>query len=191
MAAISGVLGAIGLGAQIFGGISSSENASQQAAVQLQMAQKEGQIQEQRQNQMVLDSRRQQLEIVRNGQRARAMALNAATNQGAQFGSGLAGGYGQISGQTNTNLLANQQNTQIGNNIYGMNSDISGYKMQLGQLQSQQATNQGYMSLGGALLKAGPTIGNLFQGFGGSSSNSYSYPTYGGFINGINSNGIY
>jgi len=38
-------------------------------------------------------------------QRARSLALSTATNQGAQFGTGLQGGYGQISGESGTNML--------------------------------------------------------------------------------------
>src|SRR5690349_12770116 len=71
---------------------------------------------------MELDARRQSLEAIRQGQRARALGLTAATQQGAGFGSGLQGGYGQISGQTNQNLLGVGQNLEIGRNIFGINS---------------------------------------------------------------------
>src|SRR6267154_399541 len=55
--------------------------------------------------QMKLNARRAQTEVIRNAQSARSMALASATGQGAQFGSGLQGGYGQIQGRSGTNLL--------------------------------------------------------------------------------------
>jgi hypothetical protein len=191
MAAISSIIGAIGLGTQIIGGIMGSSASSEAAGIQKQIAIQERLANEQRHKQMVLNSRRQQLEIVRNSQRARALALNNAVNQGAQFGSGLPGGQGQITSQEGNNLLSNYQNTQIGQNLFGIDSTISDYKMQLGQTQSDMATAQGIQSLGGALLKSAPTIGNITQGFNLPFSSSTPMNTYGGFVNGINSNGIY
>lgn len=166
MAAISSVIGGIGLGAQVLGGLFGSSDASRAAGIQNQMVGQEQQLEVQRQQQMMLNSRRQQMEILRNNQRARSLALNAATNQGAQFGSGLAGGMAQVSDQSNVNLQSNDQNLQIGKNMFGINSNLSNLKMQLGDVQSDMATDQGIMSLGGSLLRAGPTIGKLTQGFG-------------------------
>lgn len=167
MEPFSAIFGAIGLGSQILGGIFGSSDAERASQIQNQMVGQERQLETQRQQQMMLNSRRQQMEILRNNQRARAMATNAAVNQGAQFGSGLAGGLAQISDASNSNLLATDQNLQIGKNMFGINSQLSNLKMQLGDVQSDLATDQGIMSLGGSLLKAGPTLGRLSQGFGG------------------------
>lgn len=166
MAAISSAIGAIGLGAQLFGGFSASQAAGRSADIQGQIAGQEQRVEEQRHRQMLLNSRRQQLEIIRNNQRARALALSAAVNQGATQGSGLAGGLAQVSGQTGENLTANQQNLEIGENIFGINRNISGLRMQLGEARGDMVTGQGFTSLGGSLLRAGPTIGRLTQGFG-------------------------
>src|SRR6185503_4400068 len=66
-------------------------------------------IEEQKQKAMELDARRQQLEVIRNQQRGRALSLTTGVSQG---GSGFVGGssarggaQGQISGQTGVNLL--------------------------------------------------------------------------------------
>ena len=126
----------------------------------------------QRQKAMELDARRRQLEIVRQSQRARAMALSSANAQGAAFGSGLQGGYGQISGQSGTNLLGVQQNLEIGRNIFGINAGISNAKMNMADAQSFSAMGQGISSLGGAVLKNFGAINSLAQGFG---SNPYAY----------------
>lgn len=103
-------------------------------------------IEEQKQKAMELDARRQQLEVIRNQQRGRALALTTATSQGASRGSGLQGGYGQISGQTGVNLLGIQQNLDIGRNIFGINQGISDSRVAQADLQHtyelQQAANQ-------------------------------------------------
>jgi hypothetical protein len=95
---------------------------------------------------MEVDARRQQLEIIRNQQRSRALALTNATAQGASKGSGLQGGYGQISGQSTTNLLGTQQALQTGENVFDANASISASNVQMADLQNtyniQQAANQ-------------------------------------------------
>lgn len=108
--------------------------------------QSEQQIELQKKQAMEIDGRRQQMEVIRNQQRARAMGLTAATAQGASKGSGLQGGYGQASGQTGVNLLGIQQNLDIGRNIFGFNETISGNRIQQNDLEHsyslQQAANQ-------------------------------------------------
>lgn len=95
---------------------------------------------------MEVDARRQQLEIIRGQQRARALGLTNATAQGSSKGSGLQGGYGQISGQSGVNLLGVQQALQSGEAIFNANSNITNYNSQMADLNNiyniQQAQNQ-------------------------------------------------
>lgn len=91
---------------------------------------------------MEVDARRQQLEIIRNQQRGRALGLTTATSQGAQRGSGLQGGYGQISGQTGVNLLGVQQNLQAGRAIFDSNAAISDFNSQMADLTYNYALQQ-------------------------------------------------
>lgn len=95
---------------------------------------------------MELDARRNQLEVIRNQQRARSMGLAAATQSGSKDGSGLQGAYGQFSGQAGVNLLGIQQNLQTGRNIFDQNAIISGNNIATADLQNmyalQQAANQ-------------------------------------------------
>jgi len=91
---------------------------------------------------MEVDARRQQLEIIRNQQRGRALGLTTATSQGASKGSGLQGGYGQISGQTGVNLLGVQQNLQAGRAIFDANSNISDLNSQMADLTYNYAVQQ-------------------------------------------------
>lgn len=172
---ISLAIGAVGLGMQIFGGLSGAANtkASSQAmtAVSLDEAHQEQAISDQKQQAMEIAGRRQQLEIMRTSQRARANAVQSATSQGAQFGSGLQGGLAQVQDQSTFNMEGVQQALMTGRNIAGLNSNISQDRYSMLNLQNtatqNNATDQGYSSLGGALLKSGPVIGQLSKGFGG------------------------
>lgn len=91
---------------------------------------------------MEVDARRQQLEIIRQQQRGRALGLTTATAQGASKGSGLQGGYGQISGQTGVNILGVQQNLQAGRNIFDSNASISNYNSDMADLTYNYAVQQ-------------------------------------------------
>lgn len=95
---------------------------------------------------MELDAKRQQLEIIRGQQRARSLGLTGATASGSSKGSGLQGGYGQISGQTGVNLLGVQQSLQSGENVYDANANITALNYQNSELSNlyniQQAQNQ-------------------------------------------------
>lgn len=160
-------LSVVGLGMSLFGGAKSASNsvayAGQVSSLSNSISSDEQNINLQKQKQMQLEGRRMQLEQVRNAQRQRSQATAAAVNQGANLGSGLQGGLGQIQGQSGSNMLGINQNMEIGQNIFGFNNSISGKRAQLNSLQAQygadQAQAQGLQSLGGALIKAGPTVG--------------------------------
>lgn len=177
---ISIALGVVGLGMSVFGGIGQVGAAHKQADI----SQKESQVsldeakQEQginglKQQQMEMDARRQQLEIIRQHQRIQALGLTRATNQNAQFGSGLQGGQAQATDQSLTNLQGVNGALEIGRGINQFNQNISSDKYKMFGLQSQSAalggdaaTAQGISSLGGAVMKAGPIIGQFSRGFG-------------------------
>lgn len=182
---LSAGIGIAGLAMQLFGGLGGASVSKQQSQLNAQSAQisgqvsaDEGKINEQKKMQVGLEAQRAQLENFRNVQKAQAHNLNTATQQGAQFGSGLAGGQAEAQDQGGVNALGIGQNLEISNNIFGIDADISSKRVQMANLQSQSAqlggdaaTYQGISSLGGALVKAGPTIGsfsqNIFSGFGG------------------------
>lgn len=185
---ISAGLGIVGLGMQVFGAISGAQSSRQAASLNQGIARDEMAINEQRRQAMELSASRQQLEIYRHTQRLRAQAQQAGVNQGAQFGSGVPQGMGQVESQGAFNALGVGQNLEIGRNIFGINNDISNKKIQLADVQADQATAAGWQSLGGSLMKAGPMLGAMSQGFGRSSSgssgsygNNYGYTanTYG------------
>lgn len=145
---------------------------------QMKIAALEKQAEEQRHKAMVLQARRQATEITRNQQRANSMALQSATNQGAQFGSGLQGGLAQISGQTGANMNGVNQNFQIGEKMFDINGQISNAKMQIAQLGGEAAMWQGVGNLGGSVMKIAGPVSNMLQGWGGNGGgggNSYDW----------------
>lgn len=138
------VLGAIGLGLQVYG-------QSQQARAQKQ----EEALREQ---QMNLDAMRQRREVVKNAAMARATALANASSQGAQFGSGLQGGYGEIAGQAGQQMQAVNQNQEIGAGIFAANrryytasvfTDIGSGLYSLGGSMINNAGTYSKLGLGG------------------------------------------
>lgn len=169
---ISAILGGAGMIGSIVGGIGAMSTSAEMSNSAMREAALQQQIQEQNHKSMVLEARRKSTEILRTQQRANAMALQSATNQGAQFGSGLQGGLAQVSGQTATNLAGVNQNMQIGEAIYGLNNKISAEKMLQAQLGGQMSMYQGISSLGGSVMKSSGAIGDMMQGWGSGNSNS-------------------
>lgn len=198
---IGAAISAVGLGMSLFGGMEQSDIAKQQAAVAKQQSAVSGDIatQEQgindvKQRQMEIEGRRMQLETLRNMQRGRAQAIAAATNQGAQFGSGLQGGEGQVEGNGLFNQLGVSYALQGGRDINTFNQSITGDKLklaslggQMSDLQGQSASAQGMQSLGGSIMKAGPVFGQFSSGFGGSRSSG----NYSGTPGASNTGGLY
>lgn len=169
----AGIGAAVGLGFGLFGAISGAHAQNQISQAQSQEAQLEAQQNNVRQQAMELSANRSRMELVRNSQRARALALNSATGQGAQFGSGLQGGYGQISGMSGTNLVGINQNTQLGEQMFGLSDQINQQKLRISQLGGQAATAQGFSSLGKSLgASLGPFANLTQQAFGRGSNNN-------------------
>ncbi len=150
---------AAGLGLSIFGGMQQYSSAKKQFGVQQNIFGLEQQAEAQRKQMMELNANRMSMEVVRNQQRARSLALSNSTSQGAQFGSGLQGGYGQISGQSGVGLLGISQQLGAGENLFGINKDIMGQRQQYSNLGSQAYTGSMISNLGG-------TIGGLSRSFG-------------------------
>lgn len=165
---ISLAMTGVSVAMSIFGGMKSSSAAGKQAQLSAQNAQNEMQVDQQRQVAMELQSKRQSMEVLRNNQRARSMALNNATAQGAQFGSGLQGGYGAISGQSGVNLLGINQNLEVGENIFALNQKTDQNKIQMAQLGGDIASGQAISSIGKSLGGATSSLTNIAGMFGSS-----------------------
>lgn len=161
IADITAAIGLVGLGTSLFGSNAASAAAQRTAAISKEVSGLEMKVNDQRQLQMNLQGQRQQLQTIRNSQLARSLALTSATSQGAQMGTGLQGGFGQISGDTNTQNRNVGQNLQIGNNIFSLDNQISQRKMMLADASSSLANAQGTMAIGGAITKSAGPIGQL------------------------------
>lgn len=161
-------LGVVGFGLQLFGGMQSADISRQQAQQSMAIAGDEQKINEQKKIQQQMEMRRMQMQTLRNAQRQRAQGTAAAVNQGASTGSGLQGALGQNTAESMFNLQGISQSNEISGNIFGINQDISSHRMQLAQLGGDQAQAQGLASLGGSIMKIGPTVGafgkDLFSG---------------------------
>jgi hypothetical protein len=172
---------AVGGGLQLFGGMGQAKASKKNAQIEMQIAAQERQQNALRRQSMELDANRKTIENIRNTQLARAGAVNAAVQQGAQFGTGLAGGLAQITGRSNWNELGINQNLQIGRNMFDIDEQISNLKVQKAEVGGQAADAAGIASLGGSIMKIGGQFGSLAGGFGGSASaggSSYRSPSW-------------
>ena len=113
---------------------------------------------------MEIQSRRSSLENIRSVQRARALALNNSVTQGASLGSGLQGGYAQISSQGNYNEQGIAQSLMTGRSLFDISSQISDAKMQ--ELSAKQGLQEGaaYSQLGNSISTSIPKLNQLSQG---------------------------
>lgn len=173
----------IGLATGIFGGISSANNAKQQTQLSQQMVGTEMQENNVRQQAMQVQGQRQQLEVMRNAQRQRAMAVQAGVTQGAQYGSGLAGGTASVTDQATFGLQGINKNLEAGTQMFGLSNQLSEQRIQMAALGGQAATDQGISTLGGAIMKSAPMLGPLAS-YGTSSAGSsiFGAVNSGGFL---------
>lgn len=188
------IIAGIGLGLSALGSVLGFGAASDASEAQKRIAAIEMQQNEVRKQQMETNARRETLEAIRRMQIARSVALTNATSQNAQGGSGLQGGYGQISGNSAFRISGIQTSLNYGRQMFGLDSQISQQKMALADASSDMAFAQGLTSLGsvfmnqaGTISRIGGSVGSALGGFGSYGTMS----TYGQNIRGLGSNGIY
>lgn len=172
------IMQAAGTGMSIFG--SNQANDANQQIAQLQMQQNKV-----RQTAMEVSARRQQTENLRNTQLQRAMAINSATNQGAQFGTGLQGGIAQVQNQGMWNAVGIGQSLDAGRQMFALDDQVNIQKQNLSSAQTTMSTGQGISSLGSSVMGAAGGMSKMSQGFGGA-TNSALPQTYGQFVSMIN-----
>lgn len=183
--------GIAGLGLSIFGGSQKAKASAEIAGAQQQIAGYEMQQDEVRRQAMHLSARRQQIEVLRNQQRAQSLALQNATTQGGQFGSGLQGGLGQISGATQWNLSGIQSSLASGEQMFDLNRMIGGQRQRIAAAGGQAATASGISSIGSSLLGSVTGLGKIQGGnTTGDGGNASLTSSYGGWA-GSNRGGIY
>jgi hypothetical protein len=154
-------IGLAGLATSLFGAEQGASAAKASAQASMNIAGLEDKVNQQRKLAMQISARRQGIEAIRNTQQLQSQATAAATGQGAQYGSGLQGGLAGLSGMGNFNLQGINQNLEIGNTIFGLDTQISQQKIAEAQAKSQEASASGISSIGGAIMKAAPTLAEL------------------------------
>lgn len=147
MAAISSLLIGIGAALSAVGTVVGVVGARKQAKASAQ-------AEELRKRQMELEASRARRETIRKMVAARSVALNNATSQGAQGGSGLQGGFAQITSQASSQQLALNQNTEVGRGIFDANARAD-------RAGGMVATGQGMQSLGGMFLDNANIFGRI------------------------------
>lgn len=160
---IEGGIGLVGLAGGIAGSFETAAGAKQKAQAEQAIAQLEMQADQQRRNAMEISARRQMLQTKRTAQQAGAIALSSAVNQGAQFSSSAQGGQQGVTSQGNYANLGVSQNLQIGENLFNINSEISGAKLTEAEAESKIAEGQGISSIFGAVGKSAGAFGNLLS----------------------------
>ena len=167
-----GVLGAVGAAGSVFEGMQLANTQSQESTLSSNMAQLGIQENQLRMQQMSMNTNRQQMQNLRNLQRARASGMSAAVSSGAQFGSGIKGAQGAASAEAGTNELSTAQNFMVGKGMFGLMNQQAQDQMQMAGLQSKAATQQGIMSmfggasgLGSGMMGGASSFGKLFGGF--------------------------
>lgn len=133
--ALSGIAGLVGTGVQAYGAMQANKGAKK--------------AEELRMRQMNLEAARERRQVVRQSVIARSEALSNATAQGAQGGSGLQGGFGQIANQQGQNTTAINQGQEIGMGMFAANKQIS--------------TGQTYQSIGGAIQNFGSFLNSNYE----------------------------
>lgn len=157
----NGLGAGVGLGFSILGTMEQSSALNSANAAQQQISGLEQQENQQRNVASNLAYDRQKSEVLRNNQVARSMAISSATNQGAQFSSGLSGGLGQISGQSGTNLLGINQNQEVTNQLFSLDTQVSQQKQAMADAQTKASTASGLAGLGGSISKSIGPLGQL------------------------------
>lgn len=153
---------AVSMGIQLFGGLGASKAAGQASQIQQNIIGDEEKENSLRQTAMEVSARRQSLEGFRRTQQLAASAKMNATGGGSQFGSGLAGGLGQVKAEGLFNDQGIKQKLGIGEGLFSLDNQIDQQKIALSGVQSSIATDQSISGLGAALGKNASTISNIY-----------------------------
>lgn len=171
MAIFSSIIGAIGASTAAAIGTAATV-AGTAAGVYGQVRQAQGQRRAQqaqraaevvRQNQMENDTRRRQLEMIRQQQIARATALTNTTASGAsgEGGSAMGGAEGSISGQFGRGVQAESYQAGIGRSLFGWNEQVRRGNQTAADGGTIASMGQGLVSLGGAFVNNAERIGRI------------------------------
>ena len=136
----------------VAGAVISYAGQAQQAAIQKQMAKQQAHFSKKaesaREQQMLLESNRQKRQAFRESLLARATALSVGVNQGAQHGSGVAGGMAQATATGLQTQNTSNSAAHLGSQIFDANRKYADATMQ-GQIGMANAGKT--IALGGMI----------------------------------------
>jgi hypothetical protein len=198
---ISGIIGAVGIGISLFGASEQADAAAAQAAAQRQA--NADQVAHQRKTEAIrleamnIDADRKRRAMIRESIIARSQALSATTAKGASQGSALPGALGTIGGELGFGIAGVNAQQRLGLQMFTANNEYLDARLRnaaaIESAQVDMANAQAWSAIGGTLTNNSERLGRIGGNFLGSGffSSSPSPSSYGGFIRGIGSNGIY
>lgn len=161
MAALTTALLAGGLALSAAGTALNYSAGKSQAQAQEQALAGQQQAEQLRQQQMNLDAERRKREVIRQSIAARSASVTAANSSGAMLGSGLPGAIGGVSGRSGTDMLAINQNQDIGNTMFGVNQNILGAYRSAAGYGEMAALGSGLTTMGNGILRNEGTISKV------------------------------
>lgn len=191
MAVLTGIIAAAGLALGAYGAYQQYQGSQDAAAANQQAIALQQQQEAERKKAMELDATRRMREVVRQNVAARSMSLAATTNQGADEGSGLPGAYGGESGRSGVNATGISQNRQIGEEMFGISSQLTTVQGQYASAMARSQQGAAFSNFGGSIvnnLGSITRLGNLASSAGsygfGMMSNNFMGGGSGSFNNG-------
>ncbi len=166
--AIGMAISAGGFISGLFGDDRAKELARQQNKIAKQIAANSKEQNNLRKEAATNDYMTSMRQSIRAAQVAHATALSNATSQGASYGSGLQGGYGQILGQAGEIQAGLAGDYTAGQKMFDLdnaNADLQTKYNQLGgKIQLAQSQGDSLMKLGSTLVGYAPQINNSMSG---------------------------
>lgn len=165
-AGLGATFGLAGLALDYFSNQQKSEAEARYTQSNIEIAKLEDQVNQQRRFAMQVNARRQQTQQIRDAQQKQSMALAAGVGQtGNAQGSGVQGAQFQASAEGAYNLTGINQNLQIGNSIFDLDTKITAQRIAGFQAQSDANAAGATAGLGKDLMSIAPTLAKFAMGF--------------------------
>ena len=172
---LQAAIAAVGLTAAAVGYFQGQDAGNKADAAQGQITAASQRAEQLRAQQMRLENQRKQRDSIRQMIIARSTAVSNASSGGASLqSSGLQGAFGQITGLTGQNVLAQAQNTQNGEGIFSANQDRMNAELSLSRARTDQNNASALMSFGTSLVGNAPTLTSNLQSSGKQVANLFS-----------------
>ncbi len=183
MPAISSILlGVVAAGAAVAAVSTIQSNHSNQQATEARQEATQASVQAEtiREQQMALESTRQQREMIRQTQAAQSLGLARSVNQGGGVDdTALFGAYGQVQGAYGRASNADYQNLQLGHQLFGANRDYANATGRAMSYETDSRNWQNIGSLGSSLMGNAMNIAQIGNNFFGSSNTRQRGPGIG------------